>query len=82
MSAVINQTQFTAGVLDTDNTLTFQCNLGRQPIQLAFRCTRTDGVFEVVYPQVSWNFINNQIVVNGIKGLTNTKQYTFTFVVS
>jgi hypothetical protein len=80
-SCTINQVSITAGAADTNNTLSFQCPLGRQPVELTVHATRNDGVYEVVYPQVSWNFINNQIVVNGISGLTNTKQYLLVFVV-
>ncbi len=80
-SCVINQNSFTAGTLATDNTYSFQCPLGRQPIELTSHVTRADGVYEVIYPQVSWNFINNQIVVNGISGLTTGKQYKIIFVV-
>lgn len=80
-SAIINTHTFTAGSADTNNAYTFQCALGRQPIELTVHAVRTDGSYEVLYPQVSWNFINNTISINAIKGLTSGAQYTLTFVV-
>lgn len=80
-SAVVQQFSIVAGISDTDNTFTFPCNLGRQVVEFNAYCTNADGSYTPVYPQVSWNFINNQIVINGIKGLTNTKKYNFTVVV-
>lgn len=81
LSCVIKQFSIVAGPLDTDNTFSFPCNLGRQPVELNAYCTNGDGNYSPVYPQVSWNFINNQIVINGIKGLTDTKKYNFTVTV-
>lgn len=80
-SCAINQVTITAGATSDLNTVSFQWPFGRQPIELTIHVTRTDGTYEEVYPEASWNMINQMIVVNGIKGLTATKQYNLTFVV-
>jgi hypothetical protein len=80
-SCVIKQLPIRAGTLATDNIVTFPYSLGRQPIEMTIHVVRQDGVYEVVYPQVSWNYVNNNIVVNGISGLTTGKIYLVTFVV-
>lgn len=81
LSCVIKQFSIVAGPLDTDNTFTFNCDLKRLPVELNAFCTNADNNYAPVYPQVSWNFINNQIVINGIKGLTDTFKYNFTVTV-
>lgn len=80
-SCVVKQLLIQAGAADTDNVVSFPFNLGRQPVELSLHVTRQDGTYEVVYPQVSWNYINNSIVVNGIYGLTSGKFYNLFFVV-
>ncbi len=81
VSCVIKQITLQAGVADTNNIVSFPWNLPRQPIELSLHVTRQDGTYEVVYPEVSWNYINTSIVVNGIKGLTSGKFYSLNFVV-
>lgn len=80
-SCKIQYFSIVAGALDTDNTYTFPFAVGRQPAELNAYCSPADGNYVPLYPQVSWNFINNQIVINGIKGLTATKKYNFVVVV-
>src|ERR1700693_3612981 len=80
-SCVIQQFILTAGATDLLNTYQFKCNLGRQPIEFNYFCTRTDGVYDVIYPQISWNFINGNIVINGIKGLISGVKYNITITV-
>lgn len=82
MSSVIQRFSIVAGVLPENNTYSFQCSLGRQIVQLTAYCTNSDGSYTPVYPIVSWNFINSQVMINGIQGLTNTKKYEFIVVVS
>lgn len=81
LSCVVQTFTFTAGATDINNTYQFTCNLGRQPVELNASCTATNGTYPVVYPQVSWNLINGNIVINGIKGLTTGVQYTFVVTV-
>lgn len=81
LSCVVKQFSIVGGVTDTDNTFSFPVILGRQIAELNAYCTNADGNYAPVYPQVSWNFINNQVVINGIKGLTNGKKYNFTVTV-
>lgn len=81
MSAVIQQFTITAGPLATDNIYTFPFTLGRQPVQLTASATNGDGTYTPIYLQVSWNYINQQIVINGMTGLTSTKKYNITVVV-
>lgn len=81
ISCVIKQTTLQAGASDTNNTVSFPCVLNRQPVELTLHVTRQDGTYEVVYPEVSWNYVNTNIVVNGIKGLTTSKLYVLNFVV-
>jgi hypothetical protein len=80
-SCVIKQFPLTAGTLDTDNTFFFPANLGRQIVELNAYCTNANGSYTPVYPQVSWNYINGQVVINGIKGLTTGMTYNFTVTV-
>lgn len=81
LSCAIKQFSIVAGPLDTDNTFSFSIDLKRTPVELNAYCTNADGNYAPVYPQVSWNYINNQIVINGIKGLTDTLKYNFTITV-
>lgn len=81
VSCVIKQTTIQAGVSDTNNIVSFPWGLNRQPVELSLHVTRQDGTYEVVYPEASWNYINTNIVVNGIKGLTSGKLYVLNFVV-
>lgn len=81
ISCIIKQFSIVAGPLDTDNTLSFPWPFSRVVLELTAYATNGDGTYTPVYPQVSWNYINGQIVVNGIKGLTSTKKYNLTFVV-
>lgn len=81
VSCVVKQIPLQAGASDTDNILQFSFPLGRQPITMSIYVARQDGTYEVVYPQVSWNYVNNNIMVNGINGLTSGKIYNITFVV-
>lgn len=81
MSCIVQTVTFTAGALDIDNTFTFQYTLPRKPVEFNYFCVATNGTYPVVYPQISWNLINTNIVVNGVKGLTPGVQYTFTITV-
>jgi hypothetical protein len=76
-SCVVKQFALTAGATDINNTFSFPANLGRTFVELNAYCTNADGSYIPVYPQVSWNYINGQVVINGIKGLTPTKTYNF-----
>jgi hypothetical protein len=76
-SCVVKQFALTAGATDINNTFSFPANLGRTLVELNAYCTNADGSYTPVYPQVSWNYINGQVVINGIKGLTPTKTYNF-----
>lgn len=80
-SCVVKQFSLVSGATDTDNTFSFPANLGRQIVELNVFCTNGDGSYTPVYPQVSWNYINGQVVINGIKGLTLSKKYNFTITV-
>lgn len=81
LSCVVQQFSIVAGASDSLNTFSFPCNLGRPIAELTAYCTNADGSYTPVYPQVSFNYINGLVVINGIKGLTNTKKYNFTVVV-
>lgn len=81
LSCVVQQFTIVAGASDTNNTFSFPCNLGRQIAELNAYCTNADGSYTAVYPQVSWNYIGGNVVINGIKGLTSTKKYNFTVTV-
>jgi len=80
-SCIVKQFSITAGALDTNNTFSFPANLGRQIAEVNAYCTNANGSYTPVYPQVSWNYINGQVVINGIKGLTNGITYNFTITV-
>lgn len=77
LSCVVQQFSIVAGASETDNTFSFPCNLGRQIAELNAYCTNADGSYTPVFPQVSWNYINGRVVINGIKGLTATRKYNF-----
>lgn len=81
VSSVIKQFSIVGGLTDTDNTFSFPAALGRQIAELNAYCTNADGSYIPVYPQVSWNYINGNVTINGIKGLTNGKKYNFTVTV-
>src|SRR5258706_6029930 len=81
ISCVVKQFSIVGGTLDTDNIFSFPLVLGRQIAELSAYCTNADGNYTPIYPQISWNFINNQIVINGIKELTTGKKYNFTVTV-
>lgn len=81
VSCIVRQMPLQAGVTDTDNTVTFPFGLNRQPVYMSIYVTRQDGTYEVLYPQISWNYINSNIVVNGITGLTPGKLYNLNLVV-
>jgi hypothetical protein len=80
-SCIVKQFSITAGALDTSNTFSFPANLGRQIAEVNAYCTNANGSYTPVYPQVSWNYINGQVVINGIQGLTNGITYNFTITV-
>lgn len=81
LSCVIQKFILVGGLTDTDNTYTFTCNLGRTITEFNYFCTAFDGTYPVIYPQISWNFVNNTIVINGIKGLTTGVKYNITVTV-
>lgn len=81
LSCVIKQFSIVAGTVDTDNTFSFPCNLGRQIVELNVYATNADGSYTPVYPQISWNFISGNVVINGIKGLTDTVKYNLVVTV-
>lgn len=81
LSCVVQQFSIVAGATDTANTFSFPCNLGRPIAELNAYCTNADGSYTAVYPQVSFNYINGLVVINGIKGLTSGKKYLFTVTV-
>jgi hypothetical protein len=81
LSCVVQQFSVVAGATDAANTFSFPCNLGRQIAELNAYCTNANGSYTPVYPQVSWNFINGQVVINGIKGLTSGYKYNFVVTV-
>lgn len=80
-SCVIRQFTLTAGATDTDNTFTFPANLGRTIVEFNGYVVNTNGNYPVTYPQFSWNYINGQVVINGIKGLTTGNTYQITVIV-
>lgn len=81
LSCVVQNFTIVAGVSDVNNTYQFTCNLGRTIVELSAYCNTSDGTYPVVYPQVSWNFINGNVVINGIKGLTTGVKYNFVVTV-
>lgn len=80
-SCAINQLTFVAGATPSLNTFSFIWPYPRQPVALWMHVTRTDGVFDVIFPVPSWNLIGSNIAVNGIQGLTNTVSYQIVTVV-
>jgi hypothetical protein len=82
VSCVVQQFSIVAGASETDNTFSFPCNLGRQIVQLTGYCTNANGSYTAVFPQISWNYIGSNVVINGIKGLTSGSKYNFVVVVS
>lgn len=81
LSCVVQQFSIVAGASDVNNTFSFPCNLGRQIAELNAYCTNADGSYTAVYPQISFNYINGRVVINGIKGLTTGHKYNFTVTV-
>jgi hypothetical protein len=81
VSCVIRSFSLTAGATDDLNTLSVPWTLGRQPLNVTTTCTNGDGTYTPVYPQLSWNLINNEVRINGIKGLTPGKIYRLTVMV-
>ncbi len=82
ISCVVREFSIIAGAADTDNIFQFPFTLGRNPVFLSAIATNTDGTYAVVYPQVSFNFINGNVVINGIKGLTPSKKYNLVVTVA
>lgn len=81
MSCVINELTFVAGATPELNVFSFLWQLNRQPIELTMHVTRSDGVYESIYPVPSWNLIGNSIQINGIQGLANGVSYRIVSVV-
>jgi len=77
-SCVIREFTLTAGPLAENNTFSFPANLGRTLVEVNIHCVRSDGTYTPIYPQVSWNYINGQVVINGIQGLTSGVKYQIT----
>jgi hypothetical protein len=71
-SCVIKQFSMVAGATETDNIYAFQWPIGRQVIEVSIYASNGDGTYTPVFPQVSWNYINGQVSVNAIRGLTAT----------
>jgi hypothetical protein len=80
-SCVVRKFTLVAGATDTLNTYSFPWPYTRQIVELSVFVTNGDGTYTPLYPQVSWNYINGQVVINGVTGLTPTKSYNFTIVV-
>ena len=80
-SCVVRKFTLVAGATDTLNTYSFPWPYARQIVELSVFVTNGDGTYTPLYPQVSWNYINGQVVINGVTGLTPTKSYNFTIVV-
>ncbi|KKL93961.1 hypothetical protein LCGC14_1869460 [marine sediment metagenome] len=80
-SLIINQVKFIAGATPASNAIKFLWKLDRQPVELTMHITRTDGVYEVVFPVPSWNLVGDSIEINGIQGLTNGVEYNIVTVV-
>jgi len=81
ISCIIRQFSMVAGALDTDNTYSFPWPYPRLVLELTAYATNGDGTYNPIYLQVSWNYINGQIVINGMKGLTPSKKYNILIVV-
>lgn len=81
LSCVINEVNFVAKASADLNTLSFQWNLNRQPVELTMHVTRLDGTYEAIYPVPSWNLVGTSIQINGIQGLTNGVSYKIVTVV-
>jgi len=81
VSCVINDLTFVAKASANLNTFSFLWELNRQPIELTMHVTRSDGVYEAIYPIPSWNLVGNSIQINGIQGLTDTISYKIVTVV-
>lgn len=80
-SCVIKKFPLVAGATAADNTYSFPWPYQRQIVELSCYVTNGDDTYTPVYPQVSWNYINGNVVINGVQGLTPTKSYNFTIVV-
>lgn len=79
-ASVINQVTFIAAASADLNTISFVWPYPRQPIHVSIHTTRTDGTYPPIYPIISWNLINGNIMVNGIQGLTASVSYNITLV--
>jgi len=80
-SFVKNEVKFIAGVTSSDNTISFLWKLPRQPIELTIHITRSDGIYDVIFPVPSWNLVGDSIKINGIQGLTSGVEYNIVTVV-
>lgn len=80
-SFVMNELTFVAAASANLNIFSFLWELNRQPIELTMHVTRSDGVYESIYPIPSWNLVGNSIQINGIQGLTTGVSYRIVTVV-
>ena len=80
-SLVVNDLTFVAKASAELNTFSFLWELNRQPIELTMHVTRSDGVYEPIYPLPSWLLVGNSIQINGIQGLTDGVSYKIVTVV-
>lgn len=80
-SFVSNELIFIAGASAALNTFSFKWDLLRHPIELTMHITRTDGVYDVIFPVPSWNLVGDSIKINGIQGLTDGIEYRILTVV-
>lgn len=80
-SYVQSEVKFIAGATPSDNVLQFRWELPRQPVELTMHVTRTDGVYDVIFPVPSWNLVGDNIQINGMQGLTSGVEYNITTVV-
>lgn len=80
-SCIVNTRSFVAAATANANVIQFLWPYTRQPVELTMRATRTDGVYDSIYPVPSWNLVGDSIVINGIQGLTPAVSYNLTFVV-
>lgn len=81
-SCVVQYFTLVAGTTDSLNTFSFPFPFGRQPIELSIHASPASGSYEVLFVVASWNYVNGNIVINGISGLTNTVKYNFVVKVS
>lgn len=80
-ACVVNQVTFRAAASSNLNTFSFIWPYPRQPIELVIHVTRTDGVYDSIYPVASWNLVSGSISVNGVQGLTSGVLYNILCVV-